>query len=179
MRSHCEFRCWSVAIGPKRLAVAPRCRRVITLFDVLPEQRNFSRAVVAVFGTILDEGERVRLAIGAPWAGMFHFVYTGRGADAVRETRGGAAWLDIIEQIPRTRAAPAHSSRSHGGSERRRPSGMEIGRSRVGHHHRIGRQGGASVAAMKQAGATEVHFQPSGPDIPRELARFIDAVRAR
>jgi hypothetical protein len=34
------------------------------------------------------------------------------------------------------------------------------------------------VAEMAQAGATEIVFEPSGPDIARELDRFITAVRA-
>ena len=95
------------AIGPKGVAVASRVGAdgLVTLFQVLPEQREYARAVVAVLGTVLDENEdpaseRVRLAVGAPWAGMFHFVYTGQGADAVREMPGGPAWLDVIEQIP-------------------------------------------------------------------------------
>lgn len=36
---------------------------------------------------------------------------------------------------------------------------------------------GKAVAAMAQAGGTEVMYEPSGPDIARELEAFLSAVR--
>lgn len=36
---------------------------------------------------------------------------------------------------------------------------------------------GKAVADLAAAGATEVMFEPSGPDIPRELRSFVTAVR--
>ena len=38
---------------------------------------------------------------------------------------------------------------------------------------------GARVAALAEAGVTEVAFQPGGPDIERELRSFADAVAPR
>lgn len=36
---------------------------------------------------------------------------------------------------------------------------------------------GTAVAAMAQAGGAEVMYEPSGPDIARELEAFVSAVR--
>jgi 5,10-methylenetetrahydromethanopterin reductase len=36
---------------------------------------------------------------------------------------------------------------------------------------------GAAIRALVSAGATEIQFQPTGPDLPRELDRFMAAAR--
>ena len=96
------------AIGPKGVGVAKRVGAdgLISISKVIPEQRDYGRAVVAVMGTVVDEqedpaGERVGLAVGAPWAAAtYHLVYTSQGADAVRQMPGGSAWLDVIDKFP-------------------------------------------------------------------------------
>jgi 5,10-methylenetetrahydromethanopterin reductase len=174
------------ATGPKGAGVAKRLGAdgLISMFDVVPGQRGFARAVVATMGTVLDEGEgpaseRVRLAVGAPWAAAYHFVYTAKGTDAVREMPGGSAWLDVIEKVPqRLRHLHIHQGHMiemneadlaawHAGGYASVPSVTLTGSADTV---------GKTVAAMVQAGATEIMIEPSGPDIARELETFISAV---
>lgn len=175
------------ATGPKGAGVAKRVGAdgLISMFDVVPRQRDFARAVVATMGTVIDDGEdpageRVRMAVGAPWAAAYHFVYTSQGADAVGEMPGGAAWLDVIEKVPE----PLRHLHIHQGHM------VEMNNADLAAWHAGGYVSipsvtlsgsvdtvGKAVAAMAKAGATEVMIEPSGPDIPRELKTFISAVR--
>lgn len=175
------------ATGPKGAGVAKRIGAdgLISMFDVVPAQRDFSRAVIATVGTVVDDGEdlageRVRLAVGAPWAATYHFVYTVHGADAVREMPGGSAWLDVIEKVPqRVRHLHIHQGHMvemndadlaawHAGGHVSVPSATLTGSADTV---------GKAIAAMAHAGATEIMIEPSGPDIARELDTFISAVR--
>jgi 5,10-methylenetetrahydromethanopterin reductase len=175
------------ATGPKGAGVAKRLGAdgLMSMFDVVPGQRDFARAVVATMGTVLDEGEepaaeRVRLAVGAPWAAAYHFVYTTRGADAVREMPGGCAWLEVIEKVP-PRERHLHIHRGH----MVEMNDADLAAWRAGGHISVpsvtltgtADTVGKTVAAMAQAGATEIIIEPSGPDIARELDTFISAVR--
>lgn len=174
------------AVGPKGADVAKRVGAdgIISMFQPIPQQRDFTEAVVAGVGTVLDEGEelnseRVRLAAGAPWAGVFHFTYTAQGADAVREIPGGPAWLEVIEKYP-PQERHLHIHRGHM---------VEMNEADLAAWHAGGYVTlsstltgtadvvGQRVADLARAGATEIMIEPSGPDIGRELATFIDAVR--
>ena len=175
------------ATGPKGAAVAKLVGAdgLISMFDVVPGQRDFARAVVATMGTVIDDGEdpagdRVRLAVGAPWAAAYHFVYTAQGADAVREMPGGSAWVDVIEKVPQ-HERHLHIHQGHM---------VEMNEADLAAWHAGGYvsvpsvtlSGSAdtvakTVAAMAQAGATEMMIEPSGPNIARELEAFISAVR--
>jgi 5,10-methylenetetrahydromethanopterin reductase len=174
------------ATGPKGTGVAKRvgAEGVISMFDVVPGQRDFTRAVVATVGTVLDDGEdvageRVRLAVGAPWAATYHFIYTAKGADAVREMPGGSAWLDVIDKVPE-RLRHLHVHQGH----MVEMNDADLAAWRAGGYVSVPSStlsGTAdtirkSVAAMAEAGATEIIFEPSGPDIARELSTFVDAV---
>ena len=159
---------------------------LISISKVFPEQRAYKRAVVAVMGTVLDDqedptGERVRLAVGAPWAATtYHLVYTTQGADAVQQMPGGSAWLDVIEKFPQ-RERHLHVHQGH----MVEMNDADLAAWRAGGHVSLpsATLSGAAdtvaqaVAAMAQAGATEVLYEPSGPDIARELEAFISAVR--
>jgi hypothetical protein len=137
-------------------------------------------------GTVVDEredpvGERVRLAVGAPWAAAtYHLVYTSQGADAVRQMRGGSAWLEVIEKVPQ-RERHLHVHQGH----MMEMNDVDLAAWRAGGHVSLpsvtltgsADTVGRAVAAMARAGATEVMYEPSGPDIARELRTFISAVR--
>lgn len=176
------------AIGPKGAAVGQRTGAdgLISILKVLPQQRNYGRVVVAVMGTVVGEqedpvGERVRLAVGAPWAAAtYHLVYTTQGGHAVRELPGGTAWLDVIEKIPQDeRHLHIHQGHMVEMNE------ADLAAWRAGGHVTLPSATltgsadavGQAVAAMAEAGATEVLYEPSGPDIPHELKSFISAVR--
>jgi 5,10-methylenetetrahydromethanopterin reductase len=175
------------ATGPKGAGVAKRLGAdgVISMFNVVPGQRGFARAVVATMGTILDEGEdlageQVRLAVGASWAAAYHFVYTTQGADALREMPGGSAWLDVIDKVPqRLRHLHIHQGTMVEMND------ADLAAWRAGGYASVPSvtlTGSAdtvakAVGAMAQAGATEVIIEPSGPDTSGELDRFMAAVR--
>lgn len=175
------------ATGPKGAGVAKRLGAdgLISMFEVVPGQRDFARAVVATVGTVVDQdedpvGERVRSAVGAPWAATYHYVYTAKGADAIREMPGGPAWLDVIERAPRyERHLHIHQGHMVEMNDADLAAWRTGGYASVpsttltGPADTIARR----VAAMARAGATEVMFEPSGPDIARELDKFISAVR--
>jgi 5,10-methylenetetrahydromethanopterin reductase len=177
------------ATGPKGAGVAKRVGAdgVISMFDVVAGQHDFVRAVVATMGTVLDEGEdlaseRVRLAVGAPWAAAYHFVYTTQGADAVRGLPGGSAWLDVIEKVPeRLRHLHIHQGTMVEMNDADLAGWRAGGYISVPSVTLTGSADtvGKAVAAMAQAGATEIIIEPSGPDIARQLDRFMSAVRSQ
>jgi 5,10-methylenetetrahydromethanopterin reductase len=175
------------ATGPKGADVAKRLGAdgLISMLQVVPAQRDFERAVVATMGTVLDKGEDiasepVRVRVGAPWAATYHLVYTTQGADAVREMPGGAAWLDVIERVPQ-RERHLHVHQGH----MVEMNDADLAAWRAGGYVSVPAATltgsadtvGKAVAEMAEAGASEVIIEPSGPDIARELDRFISAVR--
>lgn len=174
------------ATGPKGAGVAKRLGAdgLISMFNVVPGQRDFMRAVVATMGTVIDDGEdlageRGRSAVGAPWAAAYHFVYTAQGADAVREMSGGPAWLDVIEKVPK-RLRHLHIHQGH----MVEMNEADLAAWRAGGYVTVpsvtltgsADTVGKAVAAMAEAGATEIMIEPSGPDISRELDTFMSAV---
>ncbi|MFJ9779183.1 LLM class flavin-dependent oxidoreductase [Amycolatopsis sp. NPDC101161] len=176
------------AIGPKGDAVARRLG-ADGLFGMLRPTENmkdWKRASLAILGTPLDPGERVtdervRLAAGPLWGGMFHFVHTMQGADAVREMPGGPAWLEVVERVPeRERHLVIHQGHVQEMNEADRAAWD------AGGHVSLtattwtapAEEFGAAVRALAGQGVTEVQLQPTGPDIRRELEVFADAVRA-
>lgn len=175
------------ATGPKGADVAKRVGAdgLISMFDVVPAQRDFVHAVVATMGTVVDEGEdpageRVRSAVGASWAATYHFIYTAQGVAAVRELPGGSAWLDVIEQVPHD---VRHLTVHQGHMVEMNVADLAAWRAGGGASVSSATLTGSAaaideaVAALAHAGATEIMFEPSGPDIARELATFISAVR--
>ncbi|MFI5612665.1 LLM class flavin-dependent oxidoreductase [Amycolatopsis sp. NPDC051903] len=174
------------AIGPKGSGVAKRLSAdgIISILQVTPQQREFAEAVVSGPGTVLDEGEelnseRVRQAAGPTWAGVLHFTYTVQGADAVREMPGGPAWLEVIEKYP-PEERHLHINRGHlvdmneADLAAWHAGGYVTLSSTLTGTADVVRQ---KVADLASAGATEVMFEPSGPDIGRELKAFVAAVR--
>lgn len=175
------------ATGPKGAGVAKRLGAdgLISMFEVVPGQRDFVRAVVATVGTVVDDGEdpageRVRSAVGAPWAATYHYVYTAKGADAVRGLPGGSAWLDVIDNVPQyERHLHIHQGHMVEMNEADLAAWRAGGSASVASTTLTGSADTIAqrVAAMARAGATEVMFEPSGPDIGRELDRFMGVVR--
>ena len=175
------------AVGPKGADVARRLGAdgIMSMFQPIAQQREFAEAVVAAIGTVLDDGEeldseRVRLAAGPPWAGVFHFTYTAQGADAVRQIPGGPEWLEVIEKYPADERH-LHIHRGH----MVEMNEADLAAWRAGGYVTLSSAtltGTADVVRKRVAdlaagGATEIMIEPSGPDIGRELATFIDAVR--
>ncbi|OBH15559.1 LLM class flavin-dependent oxidoreductase [Mycolicibacter sinensis] len=176
------------ATGPKGAGVAKRLGvdGLISMFDVVAAQREFPRAVVATMGTVIDDdedpaGERVRAAVGPSWAAAYHYTYTVRGAETVREMPGGQAWLEVIEKVPHA-LRHLHIHQGH----MMEMNDADLAAWRAGGHASVASvtlTGDAArvrtaVSALARAGATEIMFEPSGPDIDRELETFLAAVRS-
>jgi 5,10-methylenetetrahydromethanopterin reductase len=173
------------ALGPKGAAVARELGdglfATVTVPDFAP---GFDWVAFHCLGTVLENGEdltseRVRAAGGPGTLLAYHAAYeTGR---PVEQMPGGAEWLAEIE---RTAEADRHLT--------------------VHEQHCVGLNaadvaawdGGAStmlqtvtvsgtqaevrerVAQLGEQGVTEVVYQPTGPDIRRELETFMQAAEA-
>jgi 5,10-methylenetetrahydromethanopterin reductase len=133
---------------------------------------------VLSFGTVLGEGEdpgaqRVMDAAGHGAAVSLHAMHEA-GADVTRFP-GGADWLAAIEAIPEAeRHLALHDLHLIGLTERdaRVVSGdlvRQLGFARTASEWRT------RLADLEANGATEIAYQPAGPDIPGELRRFAHA----
>jgi 5,10-methylenetetrahydromethanopterin reductase len=134
--------------------------------------------VVLSFGTVLDEGEdagsaRVLAAAGHAAGVRLHGLYE-RGGDFSR-IPGGEAWAAEIRALPENEQHLAvHDRHLISMTERdarlvNGPMLRQFGLARTAEEWR------GQLASLEAAGATEIAFQPAGPDIPGELRRFAEA----
>ncbi len=173
------------ALGPKGLAITrDLADGLFTVNGETEHARQFSWAALGVHGTVLSDGEgldsaRVQAAAGPGNALAYHAAYE-FGGD-VAALPAGPLWLNKVNAI--------HESARHfaihdhhlvalndvdravwdAGSWKAIPTTTLTG-SVVEIDKRL-----QSYAAD---GITEVIYQPTGPDIPGELERFIDAAEA-
>lgn len=140
------------------------------------------RALLA-FGTVLLGGEdpsseRALRAAGPALATVFHGLYERAGAQGVDGFPGGATWRAAVEAVePDRRHLAIHEGHLVLVTERDRPAVLEG----AGLLPAVTLTGTPSelrerVAALADAGVTELAFQPAGDDIPGELERFRGAV---
>ena len=140
------------------------------------------RAVLA-FGTVLADGEsvndeRVLDAAGHGLAVAYHAMYERGGAASVDALPGGAAWRAGVEAVPEaTRHLATHEGHLVALTDRDRAAlaegaGLLTALSFTGSAGELRDK----VAGLEAAGATELAYQPAGPDIPGELERMIDAI---
>jgi alkanesulfonate monooxygenase SsuD/methylene tetrahydromethanopterin reductase-like flavin-dependent oxidoreductase (luciferase family) len=174
-------------MGPKGDAVSRRlgAEGMISLFQVTPQQAAYDKRVVVVMGTVLDDGEkvgddRVRDTAGVVAGVQLHFAWTLQGPDAVLEMPGGKEWLDVINQSPEherylsvhqghlLKMSDADTAAWNAGSHALLPENTLTGSTQ---------EVSAAIRKLIDDGATEIQIQPSGPDIPRELERFMTAAR--
>jgi 5,10-methylenetetrahydromethanopterin reductase len=173
------------ALGPKGLAVAKELAD--GLFTVNGETQyaeEFAWAALGVHGTVLAEGEvldspRVRAAAGPGNALAYHAAFE-FGGD-VTGLPGGQAWLDVVNQAPeRERHLAVHDQHLvalndadqaawAAGSWAAIPTTTVTG-SAAQLTERLGE--------YAEQGITEILYQPTGPDIAKELEAFIAAARA-
>ena len=164
--------------GPKGEAVARELGDGI--FSAGPPVRGFAWSVLLRFGTVLDRGEsvgceRVMLAAGAGSSVAYHRAFELPGAPgrpALEDLPGGAEWRAAIGAVPeRVRHLEMH--RGHltypNQIDRQVLTGEVI--------RRVSFTGEAAelrerLARLEASGATEIAYQPAGPDIPRELTAF-------
>ena len=159
--------------GPKGEAVARELADGV--FATAPSN-VMSRCSVLTFGTVLGEdedpgSERVMAAAGHAAALIYHAMHLRGGATALP---GGDRWVAALEEFPeRERHLALHEGHLIEANERDRLviSGETL--TAFG----LARRAGAwrdHLAQQEAAGATEIAYQPAGPDIEGELRRFMD-----
>jgi 5,10-methylenetetrahydromethanopterin reductase len=165
------------AAGPKGIAVARElCDGVFGGFVPLG---GFSWSIVLSFGTVLGEGEdpgsaRVLGAAGHAAAVMFHAALENRRLDMIQRAEQWAAAYDAVPT--RVRHLALHDQHLIAINDRDRP--FVTGDMLVQHGLALTRAGWRErIAMLESAGATEIAYQPAGPDIAKELETFASAVR--
>ena len=163
--------------GPKGEAVAHELADGV--FATGPTA-GFDRCSVLTFGTVLDEGEdagsaRSMAAAGHAGALMYHALHL-RGMAA--QLPDGDKWVAALEAFPEAeRHLALHEGHLIEANERDRlvVTGKTL---KMFGLARNADEWAARLAELEEAGATEVAYQPAGPDIPAELERFMTAARA-
>jgi 5,10-methylenetetrahydromethanopterin reductase len=163
--------------GPKGIAVAKELGDGV--FGALMPVPGFQWSVVLTVGTVLSEGEdpgsaRALAAAGHGAAVGFHAALEWGQLGRIPN---GEAWAAAYASVPeRVRHLALHDQHLIAINERDRrfvtgallaQQGLAL--NRAGWRER--------VAALESAGATEIAYQPAGPDIARELDAFANAVR--
>lgn len=167
---------WIVgAGGPKGCAVAGELGAGV--FATPAPIAGFDWSAVLTFGTVLDEGEdpgapRVVEAAGHAAGVYLHYAAEHGLVDEMFPDGGATAWLEAYDAVPAERR---HLEMHHGHlarvNEIDRPFITGDGLTAMG--LALGTDGWrARLAELEGAGATEVAYQPAGPDIPRELEAF-------
>ena len=170
-----EVRWLIAAAGPKGIAVARDLADGV--FGASPIA-GFDWSVCLVYGTVLDEGEsadseHALAAAGHAGAVMLHYAYEHSllPAEQLRD------WLAAYDQLPEGRRHLAmhtghlvhvneHDSRAVNGQLL---TTFGLANDRAGWRERL--------AQLEEAGATEIAFQPAGPDPVRELETFAAVAR--
>jgi 5,10-methylenetetrahydromethanopterin reductase len=171
------------ALGPKGHAVAKELADgVFTVVAVPDWAREFDWDAHLVWGTVLEDGEdpaseRVRATAGPGLMQTYHGSYE-YGAP-LENLPGGSEWLAVVEQTPeQDRHLTVHD---HHCIEL---NSADAAAWDAGAHtlvEAIGITGTASsvrekVDGLAERGVTEIVYQPTGQDQPRELEAFMDAL---
>ena len=165
--------------GPKGIAVAREVGDGIA--GVRMPIGGFAWSIAFTFGTVLADGEnpgaeRPLAAAGHGAAVMLHGSAERGRLDTLLPEQG-RQWLAAYDAVP---AESRHLAMHYGHlvlvNTHDRPyitgellTKFGLARSAAGWRERL--------AQMEEAGATEVAYQPAGPDIARELEAFINAAR--
>jgi 5,10-methylenetetrahydromethanopterin reductase len=169
------------ASGPKGLELA-RALGTGVFSAAVPQQCDAAWHALLGFGTVIDEGEdpaspRVLEAAGPGLVVALHGTYEWAGSDGVDGFPGGRAWREAVEAVPeRARHLAVHEGHLVALNDRDRLAIGELASLVTA----IGLSGTAKevrekLAGFEVIGVTEVAYQPSGPDIARELRAFIEA----
>jgi 5,10-methylenetetrahydromethanopterin reductase len=173
------------ALGPKGAAVTRELADGLFATLVLSEFANEFASVSYLFwGTVLDDGEapdseRVRAAAGPGLALAYHGAY--EFDTPLSELPGGAEGQAVIERTaPSERHLAVHEQHcvdlNHADQ-----AAWEAGGSALLEQATVSgtaEQVAARLGDLEAGGVTELVFQPSGPDIARELEMFMATARA-
>jgi 5,10-methylenetetrahydromethanopterin reductase len=170
------------AQGPMGAAVAADLADGVFTVSAVPDfAKDFDWVPHLCWGTVLDDGEalesdRVRAAGGPGTVVALHGVYEYSGP--VAEMPGGAAWLAEIERAPEAERHLVVHERHCVGLNAADEAAWDAGAHGLlkavtvtGTPDEIRER----LATLEEQGATEIVYQPAGPDIRRELERFMEA----
>jgi 5,10-methylenetetrahydromethanopterin reductase len=172
------------ALGPKGAQVARELADGLFATLQLPDfAKEFPRASYLAWGTVLDEeedaaGERVRLAGGPGTALAWHGAYEFGGQSAVAKLTGGRAWNEVVNRTPEDlRHLAVHTGHCVELNEADQAAWNSGGSTLLGSSTLSGtvEQVRSKLDELAAAGVTEIVFQPCGPDVRRELERFLEA----
>lgn len=163
--------------GPKGEAVARELADGVLATNATA---GFDRSSVLCIGTVLDEGEdpgsdRAMAAAGHAAALAYHAVHLGGGVTSLPD---GDRWLAALEEVPeRERHLALHEGHLIYANERDRAviTGETLARFGSARSAAGWRE---QLARYEEAGATEIAYQPAGPDIAGELRRFMEMTKA-
>jgi len=166
------------AIGPKGRAVAGRYDGLFatTTVDGL-EPGTFPWVAFLYWGTVLDDDEdvssdRVRAAAGPGGALAYHATWELYGRDAVAELPGGEEWLSVVEaRAEDERHLAVHQGHCIDLNDADDAAWEVTGGAMLPTTTVTGTADDvrARIDELGSQGVTEVVFQPSGPDVRREL----------
>lgn len=160
------------AMGPKGLAVARE--HADGVFAVRAPVAGFNWCVNLTLGTVLDDGEdpgseRAIAAAGHAASAWQHFAMEFDRLDLVP---AGKRWAAVYEGIPaETRHLAMYEGHLWAVNDRDRPFVTRdiLAASGAAMSAAAWRD---KLAKLEAAGATEIAYQPAGPDVPRELEAF-------
>jgi 5,10-methylenetetrahydromethanopterin reductase len=174
------------ALGPRGNEIAHQLGDGLFVTLAVPDFISEHRQVSYLFwGTVLDadeapDSDRLRTAGGPGTALAWHGTYEFGGPDAVAELPGGKEWLAVVDRTPEPyRHLAVHAGHCAELNEADRAAWAAGG---SGLLREATVSGSADevrerIDALVAQGVTEVVYQPCGPDVRRELERFMQAVR--
>jgi 5,10-methylenetetrahydromethanopterin reductase len=161
------------AEGPKGLEIAHRVADGVISFG--GAKSGFAWNAVLLHGTVLPEGpvdeDHLLAAAGAGAGAAYHITYAG-GGDAVDRLPGGAQYRAAIEALPvEERAAAVWGQHLVDATPAERAAlTPQLVRETTFTGTTV--ELADRLQELEKAGATEVMYQPAGPDIDRELVAF-------
>jgi len=165
------------AAGPKGIAAAKELADGV--FAAPNPMGGFKWSIALTFGTVLRDGEdpnskRVLDAAGHAAPVIFHFALENKRLDIVER---GKEWAQVYESVPqRSRHLALHDQHLIAINNRDRPfiTGEMLKKNGLALSKSEWRE---RLAAVESMGATEIAYQPAGPNIPAELEAFATAFR--
>jgi 5,10-methylenetetrahydromethanopterin reductase len=161
------------AEGPKGLEIARRVADGVISFG--QAKPGFAWNAVLLHGTVLPDGpvdeDYLLAAAGAGAGAAYHITYAA-GGDAVDRLPGGARYRAGIEQHPAERRAAAVWGLHLIDATAAERAVLTPDTVRATTFTGTAAELRDRLQAMGEAGATEVIYQPAGPDIDRELTAF-------
>ena len=172
------------ALGPKGAAVARELGDGLFATLTVPEfAKQFESVSYLFWGTVLDDGEepgsdRVRAAAGPGIALAYHGAY--EFGTPLSELPGGEEWAAVIERTESEERHLAVHEQHCVALNEADAAAWEAGGSALleqttvsGSADQVTRR----LSELADAGITELVYQPSGPDIRRELEKFMTVAR--